>query len=53
MDLETFVAAARADVLASDPGTPEEYVLAAPLDHCFHGLERYWRKRTERMATAG
>ncbi len=53
MDLETFVAAAHADILASDPTIPEEYVLAAPLDHCFHGLERYWRKRRERMAAAG
>jgi glyoxylase-like metal-dependent hydrolase (beta-lactamase superfamily II) len=53
MDLETFVAAAHADILASDPQVPEEYVLAAPLDHCFHGLERYWRKRRERMDAHG
>ncbi len=53
MDMDTFVAAAHADILTSDPQIPEEYVLAAPLDHCFYGLERYWRKRRERMNAAG
>ena len=51
MDEATFVAAARADVLASDPDEVEAYDRAAPYWHCFLGLERYWRKRAE--ATTG
>jgi len=47
MDEATFVAAARADVLASDPDEVEAYDRAAPYWHCFLGLERYWRRRTE------
>ena len=47
MDEQTFVAAARADVLASDPDEVEAYDRAAPYWHCFLGLERYWRKRSE------
>jgi glyoxylase-like metal-dependent hydrolase (beta-lactamase superfamily II) len=47
MDEPTFVAAARADVLASDPDEVEAYDRAAPYWHCFLGLERYWRKRAE------
>jgi glyoxylase-like metal-dependent hydrolase (beta-lactamase superfamily II) len=47
MDEPTFVAAARADVLASDPDEVEAYDRAAPYWHCFLGLERYWRKRSE------
>ncbi len=47
MDEPTFVAAARADVLASDPGEVDAYDRAAPYWHCFLGLERYWRKRAE------
>jgi glyoxylase-like metal-dependent hydrolase (beta-lactamase superfamily II) len=47
MDEATFVAAARADVLASDPDEVEAYDRAAPYWHCFLGLERYWRKRAE------
>ena len=47
MDEATFVAAARADVLASDPEEVDAYDRAAPYWHCFRGLERYWRKRTE------
>ena len=45
MDEPTFVAAARADVLASDPDEVDAYDRAAPYWHCFLGLERYWRKR--------
>ena len=45
MDGPTFVAAARADCLASDPAEVEMYDHAAPYDQCFLGLERYWRKR--------
>ncbi len=51
MDEPTFVAAARADVLASDPDEVDAYDRAAPYWHCFLGLERYWRKRAE-AATA-
>lgn len=47
MDEATFVAAARADCLASDPGYVEDYDRAAPYSQCFLGLERYWRKRRE------
>ncbi len=47
MDEATFVAAARADCLASDPDQVENYDGAAPYSQCFLGLERYWRKRRE------
>jgi glyoxylase-like metal-dependent hydrolase (beta-lactamase superfamily II) len=47
MDERTFVAAARADVAASDPAEADAYERAAPFWHCFLGLERYWRKRAE------
>ena len=47
MDEPTFVAAARADVMASDPLDADAYDRAAPYGHCFLGLERYWRKRRE------
>jgi glyoxylase-like metal-dependent hydrolase (beta-lactamase superfamily II) len=47
MDEATFVAAARADCLASDPDEAEEYDQAAPYSQCYLGLERYWRKRRE------
>jgi glyoxylase-like metal-dependent hydrolase (beta-lactamase superfamily II) len=52
MDEATFIAAARADVAASDPGEVEAYERAAPYWHCFLGLERYWRKRVEAAASA-
>jgi glyoxylase-like metal-dependent hydrolase (beta-lactamase superfamily II) len=51
MDEATFVAAARADVAASDPDEAAIYDVAAPFWHCFRGLERYWRKRSERAAS--
>ena len=44
MDEPTFVAAARADVAASDPEEADAYDRAAPYWHCYLGLERYWRK---------
>jgi len=47
MDEPTFVAAARADVAASDPDDADAYDRAAPFWHCYLGLERYWRKRLE------
>ncbi len=51
MDEPTFVAAARADVAASDPEDVDAYGRAAPYSHCFLGLERYWRKRMEAVGT--
>ena len=51
MDEATFVAAARADVAAAEPGEVDAYDRAAPYWHCYLGLERYWRKRAE-AATA-
>jgi glyoxylase-like metal-dependent hydrolase (beta-lactamase superfamily II) len=50
MDESTFVAAARADCLASDPDEVEAYDRSAPYSQCFLGLERYWRKRGESTA---
>ena len=50
MDEPTFVAAARADCLASDPGEIDAYDRSAPYYQCFLGLERYWRKRHESTA---
>ena len=47
MDERTFVAAARAEVAASDPDDADAYDRAAPYWHCYLGLERYWRKRLE------
>jgi glyoxylase-like metal-dependent hydrolase (beta-lactamase superfamily II) len=47
MDEPTFVAAARADLMRSDPDEAEAYFRAAPLWHCYLGLERYWRKRAK------
>lgn len=52
MDEATFVAAARADVAASDPDEREAYDRAAPAWQCFRGLERYWRKREEAAAAS-
>jgi len=49
MDEATFVAAARADVVASDPDEADAYDRAAPYWHCYLGLERYWRKRLEAL----
>lgn len=49
MDEETFVAAARAECIASDPGELETYSVPAPFWQCYQGLERYWRKRQERI----
>jgi glyoxylase-like metal-dependent hydrolase (beta-lactamase superfamily II) len=51
MDEPTFVAAARADVAASDPDDADAYDRAAPYWHCYLGLERYWRKRLEAIGT--
>lgn len=47
MDAETFVAAARADCLASAPDEVDAYDRSSPYAQCYLGLERYWRKRGE------
>ena len=47
IDEATFVAAGRADCVASDPEDAQAYDYAAPYSQCFLGLERYWRKRRE------
>ena len=47
MDEETFGAAARADIVESDPDVADHYAGIVPLWHCYQGLERYWRKRRE------
>ncbi len=52
MDEATFVAAARADCAASAADEVEAYDRAAPYWHCYRGLERYWRKRREALATS-
>lgn len=53
MEEATFVAAARADVAASDPGEMDAYDRAAPYWHCYRGLKRYWRKRAELAVANG
>lgn len=47
IDEAAFVAAASADVAASDPELVGVYERAAPYGHCFAGLDRYWRRRRE------
>jgi glyoxylase-like metal-dependent hydrolase (beta-lactamase superfamily II) len=47
MDEATFCAAARADVADSDPELVGAYSGVVPFWHCYRGLERYWRKRSE------
>ncbi|MFN2467073.1 MAG: MBL fold metallo-hydrolase [Gaiellaceae bacterium] len=45
-----FVAAGRADLIASEEGSAPYYERAAPFWHSWHGLRRYWDKRAERAA---
>jgi glyoxylase-like metal-dependent hydrolase (beta-lactamase superfamily II) len=47
MDEPTFCAAAHADVAASSPDEADLYAAIVPFWHCYRGLERYWRKRSE------
>ena len=47
MDEATFLAAAHADLAASDPEAEGDYAHVVPFWHCYAGLERYWRKRVE------
>jgi glyoxylase-like metal-dependent hydrolase (beta-lactamase superfamily II) len=52
MGEEEFVAAARADLEASEGDGAGAYVCAAPFNQSYLGLERYWRKKSERDAEA-
>lgn len=52
LDEEAFSAAVRADIEASDPDLVEHYLEVVPAWHAYRGLERYWRKRREREASA-
>ena len=45
-----FVAAAQADLEASEDADAPYYQRAAPFEQSFLGLERYWRKKGERDA---
>jgi glyoxylase-like metal-dependent hydrolase (beta-lactamase superfamily II) len=47
-----FVAAAHADVVASEGENADVYERALPPEQSFLGLERYWRKKGERDAQA-
>jgi glyoxylase-like metal-dependent hydrolase (beta-lactamase superfamily II) len=47
-----FVAAAEADLAASEGSGASYYERAAPVEQSYLGLERYWRKRRERDAQA-
>ncbi len=47
IDEQGFIAAATADVAASDPDEEAVYNRAAPYSHCYAGLERYWRKHRD------
>ncbi len=51
-DLETFVAGVRHEIeRGAEPGLLEAYIQAAAPEQLYAGLERYWRKRAEAMAT--
>jgi glyoxylase-like metal-dependent hydrolase (beta-lactamase superfamily II) len=52
-DREAFLERVARDVAAAgDPETAAAYTLAAPQDQLYAGLERYWRKRAERLSEA-
>src|SRR3954454_24869268 len=52
MGEQDFVAAARADLEASEGEGAGAYLRAAPFNQSYLGLERYWRKKRERDAEA-
>jgi glyoxylase-like metal-dependent hydrolase (beta-lactamase superfamily II) len=52
MSQDEFVAAARADLEASEGEGAEMYLRAAPVVQSYLGLERYWRKKGEQSAEA-
>lgn len=47
---EEFMAASRADVLASDEGDVSYYERAGPVWQTYLGLKRYWEKQAEAVA---
>lgn len=52
-DRDEFVEALESELAAqAGEDVAERYRQAAPPDHCWLGLERYWRKRKERTAEA-
>ena len=53
MSQEEFMAATRADVLASDEGDVGYYERAGPVWQTYLGLKRYWEKRAETETPAG
>jgi len=52
MTQDEFVAAARADIEASEGEGAQAYLRAAPIVQSYLGLERYWRKKGEQSAEA-
>ena len=52
MTEDEFVAAARADLEASEGEGADAYLRAAPVEQSYLGLERYWRKKGEQSAEA-
>jgi len=48
LDREAFAAAAERDLADAGDGIAERIEQTAPVDQCWLGLERYWRKRDER-----
>jgi glyoxylase-like metal-dependent hydrolase (beta-lactamase superfamily II) len=48
LDREAFVAAFERDLADAGDGIAERIEQTAPVDQCWLGLERYWRKRDER-----
>jgi hypothetical protein len=52
MTQDEFIAAARADLTASEGEGANAYLRAAPFVQSYLGLERYWRKKGERSAEA-
>jgi glyoxylase-like metal-dependent hydrolase (beta-lactamase superfamily II) len=51
-DRESFMERVRAEIAErSDPETAAAYEQAAPPDQLYAGLERYWRKRAERVSS--
>ena len=50
MDVDTFVTALTDDIHTAAPDLLNQYITGVSLRDCFGGLERYWRKRRERLA---
>ena len=48
LDRDAFFAAAEAERAAAGDGIAERIDQTSPVDQCWLGLERYWRKRAER-----